>query len=360
MTPTIRNNPQSNLIIPQPRGNRAVKTACFLILVCILLLYLFGIGNYKRSQIAYVMALHCLIAQSWHFVVSLCEFSEELAHIHSRYNGDYLKALQTSLSTRSTCFMIFAAFFCYILYTEDPLPAIIHVVLLFLCNLLSKCFGIQDPTQAMISEITEKKQQNVAHGLAWSYYVGYLKFILPALKRLVKEFNEENNNLLKSPETLKLYILMPLSCKIFTDLKEEDESITFIKAIPPLHVDRAGIRARVFKNNVYRILDEEHRPYYCIAEYATPLASLYEMSNIASAGFSKQNRMEQAKLFYRTLKDILESSLECHNTFRLVIYDDSPRTEDIQEHLLSQIILKHLKQQHSEEYDLEFRTLRSQ
>ncbi|XP_069826152.1 stimulator of interferon genes protein isoform X2 [Dendropsophus ebraccatus] len=223
-------------------------------------------------------------------------------------------------------------------------------------------FFILAPTQAEISKITEKKHLNVAHGLAWSYYVGYLKFALPALKHLVKEFNKENNNLLRSPETLKLYILMPLSCKIYNDLKEEDENLTFFKEIPPLRVDRAGIKARIFKNNVYRILDEEHRPYYCIAEYATPLASLYEMSNISSAGFSKQDRMEQAKLFCRTLKDILESSLECHNTFRLVIYDDSPRTfkDNIQKNLLSKVILKHLKQQHSEEYDLEFRTLRSE
>ncbi|KAM3926004.1 stimulator of interferon genes protein [Leptodactylus fuscus] len=359
MTPTARNNCQISSIIPQPRGNRAAKTAWFFIVLCILSLYLLGMGNYTRSQIAYAMAVHCLLAQSCHFLFGLCEFCEELAHIQTRYHGEYLKTLQASISTRNTLLMMMTAIFCYILYNEDPLPGMINVVLLLLCNLLCVCCGLKDPTQAVISEITEKRQLNVAHGLAWSYYVGYLKFVLPALKNLVKEFNEQNNNLLRSPETLKLYILMPLSCKIYKDLKEEDENITFIKEIPPLRIDRAGIRARVFKNNVYRILDAEHRPYYCIAEYATPLASLYEMSNIASAGFSREDRMEQAKLFYRTLKDILESSLECHNTFRLVIYNDSSITEDSQENLLSRIILKHLKQQHSEEYDLEFRTLRS-
>ncbi|XP_044136859.1 stimulator of interferon genes protein [Bufo gargarizans] len=360
MAHTVRNNSERSSIIPQPRGNRAVKAAYFFILVCALLLCLLGIGNCKRSQIAFAIAFHCVIAQSWHFMVSLCEFTEELAHVHSRYNGEYLKALQASVSARSTSLMILNVMCCYILYTEDPLPGMIHVVLLFLCNLLCRCFGLQEPTQAVISEITEKKQLNVAHGLAWSYYVGYLKLVLPVFKDKVEKFNEENNNLLRSPETMKLYILMPLSCKIYNDLKTEDENITFIKEIPPLLMDRAGIKQRVFKNNVYRILDEDHRPYYCIAEYATPLASLYEMSNITSAGFSKQDRTEQAKLLYRTLNDILESSPECQNTFRLVIYDDCPRIEDHQEHPLSQIILKHIKQQHSEEYDLEFRTLRSE
>ncbi|XP_075716072.1 stimulator of interferon genes protein [Rhinoderma darwinii] len=359
MTPTIRNNFETSSIIPQPRGNRAGKTAFFCILACTLLLYLFGIGNYTRSQIAYTMVFHCVIAQSWHFMVGLCEFSEELTHVHSRYNGDYLKAFQASVNTRNTFLITLTAIFCYILYKEEPLPGMIQVVLLFLCNFLCWCFGFQDPTQAAISQITEKKKLNVAHGLAWSYYVGYLKFILPVLKSLIKKFNEENNNLLRSPETLKLYILMPLSCKIYNDLEEVDNNITYIKEIPPFYMDRAGIKARIFKNNVYRILDEEHRPYYCIAEYATPLVSLYEMSDTASAAFSKQDRIEQAKLFYSTLKDILESSLECHNTFRLVIYDDCPGTEEFQENYLSHIILKHLKQQHSEEYDLEFRTLRS-
>ncbi|KAM4036477.1 stimulator of interferon genes protein [Anomaloglossus baeobatrachus] len=356
MTPVIRNDS----IIPQPRGNRAAKAACFFILVCTFLLYLLGIVHFTRSQIAYAIGVHCAIAQSWHFMVGLCEFFEELAHIHTRYNGEYLKAFQASVGSRNIFFMIFTAIFCFILHKEEPLPVMMNVVLLFLCNFLCRCFGLQDPTPATISEISETKKLNVAQGLAWSYYVGYLKFVLPALNRLVKRFNEENNNLLRFPETLKLYLLMPLSCKIYNDLHEEDESITFFKEIPPLQLDRAGIKARVFKNNVYRLLDDEHRPYYCIAEYATPLASLYDMSNIASAGFSKQDRMEQAKLFYRTLKDILESALECHNTFRLVIYDDCPKGEDVPEHLLSHIILKHLKQQYSEEYDLEFRTLRSE
>jgi len=30
-----------------------------------------------------------------------------------------------------------------------------------------------------ISEICEVKKMNVAHGLAWSFYIGYLKLILP-------------------------------------------------------------------------------------------------------------------------------------------------------------------------------------
>lgn len=38
---------------------------------------------------------------------------------------------------------------------------------------------LQKPSAAEISEMTERSKQNVAHGLAWSYYVGYLKIVLP-------------------------------------------------------------------------------------------------------------------------------------------------------------------------------------
>lgn len=40
-------------------------------------------------------------------------------------------------------------------------------------------FHLQHPSAAEISEMYERNNCNVAQGLAWSYYVGYLKFILP-------------------------------------------------------------------------------------------------------------------------------------------------------------------------------------
>lgn len=39
--------------------------------------------------------------------------------------------------------------------------------------------SLQPLAPAEISAICEKQNFNVAHGLAWSYYVGYLKLILP-------------------------------------------------------------------------------------------------------------------------------------------------------------------------------------
>lgn len=61
--------------------------------------------------------------------------------------------------------------------------------------------------------------------------------------------------------------------------------------------------------------------YYCMVEYATPLLTLYQMSHDSTAGFSEQDRRQQVLLFYRTLNQILECSLECRNRYRLILLE---------------------------------------
>lgn len=58
----------------------------------------------------------------------------------------------------------------------------------------------------------------------------------------------------------------------------------------------------------------------CVLEYATPLQTLFAMSQDGRAGFSREDRLEQAKLFCRTLEDILEDALECQNNCHLIVY----------------------------------------
>lgn len=61
--------------------------------------------------------------------------------------------------------------------------------------------------------------------------------------------------------------------------------------------------------------------YYCVVEYATPLLTLYQMSQDGSAGFSAWDRRQQVLLFYTSLSHILENSLECRNRYRLILLD---------------------------------------
>lgn len=63
-----------------------------------------------------------------------------------------------------------------------------------------------------------------------------------------------------------------------------------------------------------------HQAGACILEYATPLQTLFAMSQDGKAGFSREDRLEQAKLFCRTLEEILADVPESRNHCRLIVY----------------------------------------
>ncbi|KAG7223568.1 hypothetical protein INR49_028461 [Caranx melampygus] len=108
----------------------------------------------------------------------------------------------------------------------------------------------------------------------------------------------------------KLLILIPLNANISHKLEDEDNQIYFYKNLPNNEIDRAGVRSRVYKHSVYRVLDEQGRwAHLCVVEYATPLLTLYKMSQESNE------------------------------------HGDDP-------HFLSKAILRHLQQQETEEFDL--------
>ncbi|NWR67647.1 STING protein, partial [Bucorvus abyssinicus] len=197
-----------------------------------------------------------------------------------------------------------------------------------------------------VSEMSESSKQNVAHGLAWSYYIGYLKIVLPRVKKSMEEFSRANPNMLVCRETWKLHILVPLSCDIYDDLEKADSNIQYLTDLAETTLSRAGTKKRVYKHSLYTIRDED-KLWHCAVEFATPLQTLYAMSQDEAAAFSREDRLEQAKLFYRTLEEILKGSKECAGTYRLIVYEGSGET---QTHFLSREILGHLWQQCHEEY----------
>ncbi|NWR43063.1 STING protein, partial [Regulus satrapa] len=197
-----------------------------------------------------------------------------------------------------------------------------------------------------MSEMSERSKQNVAHGLAWSYYVGYLKIVLPRLKKSMEEFSRGNPNLLACRKTWKLHILVPLSCDVYDDLEKADSNIQYMTDLTETTLARAGIKKRVYKHSLYAIRDEDNQLWHCAVEYATPLQSLYAMSQDECAAFSREERLEQTKLFYRTLEEILKGSKECAGAYRLIAYEEPETAEP---HFLSREIMWHLRQEHQEE-----------
>ncbi|KFV65719.1 Stimulator of interferon genes protein, partial [Dryobates pubescens] len=189
-----------------------------------------------------------------------------------------------------------------------------------LCQLLSLALGLHKPSAVEMSELAERSKQNVAHGLAWSYYVGYLKIVLPRMKETMEEFSRANPTLLLRRGTWKLHILVPLSCDIIDDLEKADSNIQYLTDLSETILTKAGIKNRVYKHSLYAIKDEDNKPWHCVVEFAAPLQSLYAMSQDDCAAFGREERLEQAKLFYRTLEEILRGSKECRGTYRLIAY----------------------------------------
>ncbi|XP_032824915.2 stimulator of interferon genes protein isoform X4 [Petromyzon marinus] len=196
----------------------------------------------------------------------------------------------------------------------------------------------QAPSKADISDISERKHLNVAHGLAWSYYFGYLKLVLPELDVKLAQYKREGRTFTAS--TQKLFILLPLSCHVTDTFSEQDQHISVDGNLSEIQRNRGGVSMRSFKHTVHRVLDAQNVEHYIVMEFATPLRSLHDMSNQTLAAFSTDDRLEQAKLFYCTLKKIIQSDIDIRNKVQLVLYDDTAEAKN--PHFLSEKILKYV------------------
>ncbi|XP_060110027.1 stimulator of interferon genes protein [Heteronotia binoei] len=339
------NGSQPHSSIPRRRGNWAQHASYFFFALCALILCF---TEYSPHHVAQCLITHFVALQVGVLSKGICTFTEEVHHVSARYHGKYLRALNACLDFRRHGLLLLLCWAAYsLLPKESGLPSCLNLSLMCLCHLLATIFGLQNPSAAELSEICERNNLNVAYGLAWSYYIGYLKIILPHFKNSITVFNECNNFLLKCKKTWKLHILIPLNCEMYENLGKADSRIQFINNLPEVTMDQAGIKRRSYKNSVYGVLDENQKMHCCVVEYATPLQSLYAMSQDDSAAFSRQTRLEQAKLFCRTLEEILEKSKECSGCYQLIVYDDSGEND---KHFLSKEILRHLAQQDQEEY----------
>ncbi|XP_055481511.1 stimulator of interferon genes protein [Psammomys obesus] len=331
--------------VPHPRGHRSKQAALVFLAASLVTLWVLG---ESPGHILQYLVLHLASLQLGLLLKEACCFAEELHHVHSRYQGSYWKAVHACLGCpllRVALLLLSFYFYCFLPSTTG-LPLSWMLALLGLSQSLSILLGLQSLTPAEVSAVCEEKNLNVAHGLAWSYYIGYLRLILPGLQARIRRFNQLHNNLLWGAGSRKLYILLPLDCAVLDDLSVADPNIRFRDMLPQQSIDRAGTKNRVYSNSVYELLENGQPAGTCILEYATPLQTLFVMSRDGKAGFSREDRLEQAKLFCRTLEDILADFPESRNTCRLIVYQDPAEGNSFS---LSQEVLRHIRQEEKEE-----------
>ncbi|XP_041845558.1 stimulator of interferon genes protein [Melanotaenia boesemani] len=342
-------------IIPLPRGN--LPKVCSVVLAVITTV---ALGVMSSERLFGWAALAILTMTFGPLLHGLCLLSEEmLHHLNTRHRCRVLHvASACGLWGKTLLAAVVAGLVLYL--TRHTLPhKNQHWELLFLTPVvytLLKSLGILGPSEVEVSDICEGRKMNVAHGLAWSFYLGYLQLVLPRLEDAIAKFRATHLSSIHPHQTplwsrgsKKLLILIPLDSNIPDKLEDEDNNIYFYDNLPNNEMNRAGIRGRVYKHSVYRVHDEKGKVYDCAMEYATPLLTLYRMSQERSAGFGEPERRQQVLLFYRTLQDILDQSLECRNRYRLILLTDECKDDP---HSLSKTILRHLEQQEKEEFCL--------
>lgn len=301
------------------------------------------------------VAIAILILTLGPLLHGLCLLAEELLHhSNTRYRGRALLSHMLPACGLGGRTLLAAGLAGVLLYLAGhPLPDKGQCwKLLFLVSVLYtllKSLGVLGPSEVEVSDICEGRKMNVAHGLAWSFYLGYLRLVLPRLEDSITTFRATHraSSPLWRRGSRKLLILVPLNANISHKLEDEDNNIHFYDNLPNNEIDRAGVRGRVYKHSVYRVLDEYGKAHECVVEYATPLLTLYSMSQESSAGFGEPERKQQVLLFYRTLQDILEQSLECRNRYKLILLNDEYEDDP---HFLSKTILRNIEQQEKEEF----------
>ncbi|MED6255826.1 hypothetical protein ATANTOWER_015554, partial [Ataeniobius toweri] len=130
------------------------------------------------------------------------------------------------------------------------------IVLVPVLYTMFKSLGVLCPSEVEVSDICEERKMNVAHGLAWSFYLGYLQLVLPCLGKSFDTFHASHHESFRVRGSQKLLILIPLNANISHRLEDEDNYIKFYDSLPNSELDRAGVQGRVYKHSVYRVQDE--------------------------------------------------------------------------------------------------------
>ncbi|XP_068708900.1 stimulator of interferon genes protein 7-like [Montipora foliosa] len=323
--------------IAKPRGKYAFIAAAIVVAISALVLVKATVAHATevredKEKVLFVIfgiGLLVLSLAIGEIMQRLCLLFEEIRHKETRYHGRWRTVLNSTFAFTYSGYMLIVFVVSiitvsYALYANSNTFFRSDYVILFCLNsflvpLLSFLVGFRELSIVEVSQINERENKNVADGLAWSYYFGYLKLVLPVLEDQISKSEKYRFKVTKK----KLFILLPKSCYTYETIDKADPRVISDGNLPAYELNRGGILKRVYRHTVHRIVmprpdGDVEEPDHIILEYATPLMSLYDMSQNAEAGLSREQRDEQVVLFIRKLKEILDSCEECKGKYELV------------------------------------------
>lgn len=213
-------------------------------------------------------------------------------------------------------------------------PQKFNVILCVIISyILSKIVHLDEIRHKNTLNINSMQGLDYGSAMAYSYYYGYLRIILPSTgslnKGLVEKLEniEDNHNIKISVH--KLFILIPSSSYIPPDLKEA--SYQWMEGAINSEEEernRAGIKRRTYHNTVYKIYPNGQKlnttPVYIMVEGATPLLTFYEVQKHAHNETNVYRKYDKEIIlkFYEKLKELISNDTECADLCELIYYND--------------------------------------
>ncbi|XP_034934625.1 stimulator of interferon genes protein [Chelonus insularis] len=313
--------------------------------ICIRLVYR---DSYWKAiiHIWTVFVIFILTLATGSFVSRIVNCLAELEHLNTKYDGQLYAILKVTFDFNLTSIIIIVLCCCsianqfksinnYIEYfnLSNLLISIAAIILCYNVDL----FGSKSTTFRTIDALGGV---DYGTGMAYSYFYGYLRIILPpdglqnpGIRTKMVDYESHHN--VKIP-VKKLFILIPKSGHIPPDLKDaSDNWLEGTTSLTNVIRDRAGIKRRSYKNTVYKIHpegeDSNHRPVYITVEGATPMLTLNEIIKHShkQTEIYRHSHKEIVAVFYKTLQELLNSDPDCRDVCELIYYDDYPNNEKI-------------------------------
>ncbi|XP_066910402.1 stimulator of interferon genes protein 3-like isoform X2 [Clytia hemisphaerica] len=333
-------NIENNGFGPLPKARGMRDTILFSLLV--LLVYLSSAAVYRNFYQGKRALLSQDVGDAFVILFGICLgellrsivlYGEEKNHTVSRYSNSHWRALQACVpySWKQICvfkiiFLVIS--FCgtavYWIFAEKVSFNAFHLLSITVFSAINQVVL----SKAEVSHLNETENKHVADGLAWSYYFGYLKIMLPGMKGMLAlaqgdEYKIDGEDIRDKLSSEKLHIVIPKNCYTYDSFKEVDKRITFKCSMPPIKKTRGGVQERVYKNTVWEVkLEDDEEPLYVLMEYATPVLSMYDMKKEESAHFHGQDLEDQVKEFTTKLQKILDEDEECKNKYEIVLCGD--------------------------------------
>ena len=184
------------------RGNKATYVGCMILLAFVAIsgIWLYRSGEKYDLKCWYfeliLLSLGVVGAILGELIRRCCLFFEEYSHINKRYLGKRKTAVLACFYQNNIQLVVVVGLLCFafaMVLSRDEHAAFdsrhweMFLVGMIFVPLVSYLIGLRTPTAAEKSQLNEAESNNVADGLAYIYYFGYLKLILPRLDETINE-----------------------------------------------------------------------------------------------------------------------------------------------------------------------------